>query len=122
MVIDTNRTITAPNPEFNPKKFTTYKIPSSKVLGMVNSDKKVFSGIANFITFAIAFIENKIKRIIDANLAYFLRLGNLLLIPLPRTVPCKIPIPKTIVYEIKKFSSARLRISKNDFNKRRFPN
>ena len=104
IVMETNIANAVPKPAFNPKILIKKANPSSVVDGMVNSDKDNFSGKANFITFAIAFVENKTSRIIETILAWIFRLGKRFLIPLPKIDPCKIPIPNTIANDMRKFS------------------
>jgi len=85
--IETKVAITIPKPAFNPNTVNSKERPSSGVDGIMSSDTEIFSGIANFNTFAIALIENKVKRIIETILACLLKLGNLFLIPLPKIAP-----------------------------------
>lgn len=110
-VIDTNSTITVPSPAFNPKTLVTNSKPSSGVDGMNKFETEIFSGTANFKTFAIALIENKVKRVSETIRACRLRLGNLFLIPLPKIAPCNNPILTITINVIRKFSSAMLTIS-----------
>ena len=49
--------------------------------------------------------ENKISNTIEAALVCRFRLGNLVRMPFAKIAPWKIPIPKTIAKEIRKFSS-----------------
>ena len=98
--------ITTPSPAFNPSIEIATEKPSSTVCGMVNSETVIFSGIANFITFAIAFIENKIKTTIETILACFFKLGNRFRIPRPKIAPWNNPTNIVIPNVIRKFSSA----------------
>jgi len=104
--MDTKVAITTPRPAFNPSNDITKESPSSAVCGIVNSETEIFSGIANFITFAIAFIENIINRIIETILACLFKLGNLFLIPRPKIAPWNNPMHIVIPNVIRKFSSA----------------
>ena len=61
----------------------------------IGSDAEIFTGSANFTTLAIALIEKRANRIIDAARACFLKLGKRDLIPLPIIATCNNPIPTT---------------------------
>ena len=82
-----NNIITEPSPASNPRIEIKNDNPSSGVDGMVNSDTAIFAGVANLITFAPAFIENKIKSIKETIRACFFKLGKRFLIPLPKMAP-----------------------------------
>jgi len=112
IVTVTTIAITNPNPAFKPKIFSANVNPSSEVLGSSNDETEDFEGKANLITFAMELIENNVNRVSDTILACFLKLGNLLRIPLPRILPCNNPTAKEIKNVIKKFSSAIAIMSK----------
>ena len=86
-LIETKRMNTAPKPAFNPKIFIKTPNPSSNVDGIVRSETEIFSGVANLITFATAFIENIVKSTIENALACLFRLGKRFLIPLAKIAP-----------------------------------
>ena len=90
-----NIAITAPNPALMPNKLRINKNTSLTVVGIVNSAVETFTGSANFRTLAIALIEKRDNKIIDAARACFLKLGKRDLIPLPIIAPCNNPIPIT---------------------------
>ena len=106
MVIVTNIAITVKNPALSPSTFIKSSNPSSGVVGAIISETENFAGIANLKTFAIALIENNINKITEAALACRFKLGNRVRRPFARIAPWKIPIPKTIAKEIRKFSWA----------------
>ncbi len=88
--------VTAIIPAFNPSTSISNRNAASEVSGITNSVNSTFDGSANFDIFPAAFIENKIKSIIDTPFAYFFSLGNFFRIPLARIAPCKRPIANTI--------------------------
>ena len=77
-VIVTNIAITAPNPALMPNKLRISENTSSTVVGIVNSAAETFTGSANFRTLAIALIEKRDNKIIDAARALFLKLENVI--------------------------------------------
>ncbi len=79
--------ITVKNPALRPSTFIKNSNPSSGVVNSLISETENLVGIANLKTFAIALIENKINKIMDAALACIFKLGNLVLIPLANTAP-----------------------------------
>lgn len=87
MVIVTNIAITVKNPALSPRIFIKSSNPSSVEAGVLISETENFVGIANLKTFAIALIENKINKIMDAARACRFKLGNLFLIPLAKIAP-----------------------------------
>ena len=110
-VMETNRAIIVPNPALSPNTLIRNTKPASGVSGTEISETDIFSGIANFMMFAIALIENSKSNRIEVILAWIFNPGDLFRMPRPSMAPCKIPIKNTTPYEIKKFSSAIARMS-----------
>jgi len=87
MVIVTNIAITVKNPALIPSTLIKSSNPSCGVEGVMISEIENFVGITNLKTLAIALIENKINKIIEAALACRFKLGNLVRIPLANIAP-----------------------------------
>jgi len=66
---ETKVAIAIPMPAFIPNRFTTMESASSSVVGMVKASSDALGGLAKFITFPIALIENKTSKMQETALA-----------------------------------------------------